>query len=114
MIGFCTLIFKIIENCTTKFFITNKKVMGKIGFIYKKTMEAPLNKINNTNVNQSLFGKIFNYGTVVVNTSSGRFTYHGVNNPEKFRNILMKQIDEFDENRIKKQATEMAKVMNKN
>lgn len=110
-IGFFTLIARAIKNHTTELCVTNKKIMGKTGVFSTKTMESPLNKINNVTINESLGGKIYNYGTVTISTSSGVYHYESVSCPEQFRSALMQQIDMFEEDKIKNQAMEMAKFM---
>ena len=90
---------------------TNKKVIGKYGVISTKRLDTPLNKVDNVSVEQGLGGKIFGYGTVVVSSASNKFGFEYVKNPEIFRNKLMEQIEKFDEERIKKQAMEMAQSM---
>lgn len=77
-------------------------------------MDTPLNKINNVSIEQGLGGKLFGYGTIVVSSSSAQYNFKGIKNPEVFRSRLMEQIDKFDEDRIKKQAMEMAKAMKEN
>ena len=42
--------------------VTNKNVVGKAGFIRKKTMSSPLDKVQNISVSKGLFGSIFGYG----------------------------------------------------
>ena len=110
-VGFFTIWGAIIRICTTDLAFTNKRLLGKIGLINTKVLDTPLNKINNVSIEQGLGGKIFGYGTIVVSSSSAQYNFKGIKNPEVFRSRLMEQIDKFDEDRIKKQAQEMAKAM---
>ena len=107
-IGFITIIKPLIVIATTKLCITNKKVIGKTGLINTKTLDAPLNKINNVSVQQGLFAKIFNYGFVRVDTSSGNYSFAYIKDPNGFKSALLEQIDIVDEERIKKQAQILA------
>ena len=95
----------------TELAITNKRLIGKVGLINTKTLDSPLNKINNASVSSGLFGKILGYGIMHITTSSGSYTFKGVAHPEHFKSTLMNQIDQFDEDRIKKQAQEMANAI---
>lgn len=110
-VGFFTIWGAVIRICTTDLAFTNKRLLGKVGLINTKVLDTPLNKINNVSVEQGLCGKIFGYGTIVVSSSSAQYNFKGIKNPETFRNRLMEQIDKFDDDRIKKQAVEMAKAM---
>lgn len=90
---------------------TTKRVVGKIGFANTKAMDAPLNKIQNMSVSQPFFGKIFNYGTVTITTAAGEFQFGAIKNAEAFKRIVMAQVDQFEEDRMKQQADQMAKAM---
>lgn len=101
----------LIRFLTTELGFTNKRLIGKVGLIHTKSLDSPLNKINNVSSSSGLFGKIFGCGNVNITTSSGAYLYKGIVKPEQFKTNLMKQIDQFDEDRIKQQATEMANAM---
>ena len=113
-IGFVTIWGAIIRLCTTELVFTNKRLLGKIGLVNTKALDTPLNKINNISVEQGLGGKIFNYGTMVILTSSTSYRFKHIKKPEAFKSKLLEQIDKFDEERIRKQAMEMAKAMKEN
>jgi Bacterial PH domain len=55
----------------TEFAVTDKRVIGKFGIIKRSSLELVLGKVESISVNQNLFGRIFNYGTVVVTGSGG-------------------------------------------
>ena len=99
---------------TTELAVTTKKIFGKTGFINTKIMDAPLNKINNITVEQNLSGKIFKFGKVVITTSSGNYNFPFIKNADSFRRIVMNQIDVYDNERVKKQAEELAHSMTSN
>lgn len=101
----------IVRIYATNLAFTNKKVLGKIGIINTKSLDAPLNKINNVSVSSGLGGKIFGYGTIIITTSSGAYSFKGIADANAFKTNLMAQINQFDEDRIKKQAMEMAQAM---
>lgn len=101
---------------TIKFFnielvVTNKRIVGKVGVINSGALDAPLNKIQNVSTSSGLFGKIFRYGNIVIQTAAGEFRFYGVKHPESFKGIIMNQIDQYEEDKIKQQATEMAQAM---
>lgn len=101
----------LIRFFTTELTFTNKRLIGKNGFINTKSLDSPLNKINNVSVSNGIFGKIFGYGNVYITTSSGSYIYKGIAHPDNYKACLMNQIDQFDEDRIKMQASEMANAM---
>ncbi len=95
----------------TELAITNKRIVGKVGVINTKSLDAPLNKIQNVAVSNGLGGKIFNYGNVKITTAAGSFDFAGIKNPDAFKGMIMAQIDQAEENRIKEQAEQMAAAM---
>lgn len=100
-----------IRYATTKLGFTNKRVVGRVGFIKKQTLDTPLNKVNNVSISQGFFGKIFNWGTVGVSTSSGSYNFPCISKPKDFKNKLMAQVDQFEEDRITAQAQQLASAI---
>ena len=111
LIGFIWLISDLITFFTTKLTITNKRVIGKTGLININQLDSPLNKINGIQVEKGLFGQIFNYGTIKITTSSTVFNFKYIAYPDEFRTTLNNQIEQYDDERIKKQAQELAAAM---
>ena len=107
-IGLITIWKPLIDRFTTVLCFTNKKVIGKTGLVKTKSLEAPLNKINNASVDQGFFGKILGYGTVRIDTSSGTYIFSHISKPDKFKTALMNQIEKYDDERIQKQAQAIA------
>lgn len=111
LVGFIWMIKDIIKFFTTKIIITNKRIRGKTGLINTNELDSPLNKINGIQVEQGLFGKLFNYGTISITTSSTVFHFDMISKPQDFKNILNNQIELYDNERIQKQAKEIAKAI---
>lgn len=111
-VGFLLIILDFINYILgQKLDFTNKQVRGKIGILNTKRLNSPLNKINNAGVNQTLLGKIFNYGTICINTSSANYEFRYISNPNEFADSLNKQIDIYNDEKIKQQAMEFVKAM---
>lgn len=91
--------------------ITNKRIVGKVGVANTNSLDSPLDKIQNVSVSQKFFGKIFNYGTVEIMTAAGKYEFGAVKNAEAFKGMIMSQIDQFSEDKMKQQAEMMAKSM---
>lgn len=91
--------------------ITNKRVIGKVGVIKTDSLDAPLNKIQNVSVKYTFWGKIFNSGIVNINTAAGELAFYYVKNADAFKSAIMAQIDQYEEDRVKQQASEMAAAM---
>jgi uncharacterized membrane protein YdbT with pleckstrin-like domain len=91
--------------------ITNKRIVGKVGVLNTRALDAPLNKIQNVAVDQPFFGKIFNYGTVKVDTAAGNYVFTAIKNADAFKNMILAQVDQYEEDRVRQQAAEMASAM---
>lgn len=102
---------KIISIQKTELGLTNKKILGKYGVINTKTMDSPIGKVNSVTVEQGLGGKIFGYAKIVISTSSGGYTFNYIKNADSFRSAVMEQIDIADEERIRKQAEQLASAI---
>jgi uncharacterized membrane protein YdbT with pleckstrin-like domain len=51
---------------TTETDVTNMRVVHKTGFIKRRTFEMSLDKIESVDVDQSILGRIMNYGDVTI------------------------------------------------
>lgn len=105
------LIVRLVKVKNIALAFTNKRIVGKVGVIKTQALDAPLNKIQNCSVKQGLGGKIFNYGTIRVDTAAGKFEFVGVKDANGFKNALMAQTDKFEEDRMQQQASQMAQAM---
>ena len=75
---------------TTELAITNKRVIAKFGFISRRTVELNINKVESIQVDQSIVGRIFNYGSLVVSgAGTPQAPIPGISNPMLFRRAFM-------------------------
>ena len=71
---------------TSEFGVTNKRVMMKAGFIRRKSLELFLPKVEGIQVEQGIFGRMLNYGTIVVSGTGGSHTpFPNVREPLELR-----------------------------
>ena len=56
---------------TTELSITNKRIISKAGILSHTVMELRLDKIESIRVSQSIFGRIFGYGSVTLAGTGG-------------------------------------------
>ena len=74
---------------TTETDVTNLRVIHKTGFITRKTFEMSLDKVESVDVNQSILGRIFNYGNVTIRgVGEGVETIKTIASPLAFRNSI--------------------------
>ena len=74
---------------TTETDVTNLRVVHKTGFIKRRTFEMSLDKVESVDVNQSILGRILNYGSVTVRgVGEGKETIATIASPLAFRNFI--------------------------
>ena len=74
---------------TTETDVTNMRVVHKTGFIKRRTFEMALDKVESVDVNQSILGRILNYGDVTINgVGEGKETISTIASPLEFRNHI--------------------------
>jgi uncharacterized membrane protein YdbT with pleckstrin-like domain len=80
---------------TTELAITNKRVIAKFGFISRKTIEISVKKVESIQVDQSILGRIFNYGSLIIaGAGDPQAPVSGISNPMGFRRAFMEAQDQ--------------------
>lgn len=81
-----------------KFLLTDRRVIHLRGIINKATMDSSLEKINDVQMRQTFFGRMFNYGDLEVQTAnenSDNFFSH-IRAPLEFKRAMMNAKAEHD------------------
>ncbi len=65
------LMDRLILYLSSEFGVTSKRVLGKTGFIRLKSLDIVLAKVEAIRINQSVIGRIFNFGDVEVTGTGG-------------------------------------------
>jgi uncharacterized membrane protein YdbT with pleckstrin-like domain len=74
---------------TTETDVTTLRVVHKTGFITRKTFEISIDKVASVNVNQSIMGRILNYGDVTIeNMGDAEQKIRMIANPLAFRSHI--------------------------
>jgi uncharacterized membrane protein YdbT with pleckstrin-like domain len=74
---------------TTETDVTNMRVVHKTGFIQRRTFEMALDKVESVDVNQSIMGRLLNYGNVtIMGVGEGRETIKTIAAPLEFRSHI--------------------------
>ena len=91
--------------------ITSRRVIGKTGVIHTKTLEATLNRVQNVSVTQGFWGKVFNNGTIRIDTAAGKYEFDHVKMPYEVKNILFEQMERVEYDHMRMQAYEIANAI---
>ncbi|MEO5890153.1 MAG: PH domain-containing protein [Ferruginibacter sp.] len=130
-----TLLLWLVENKTTGFIITlavaiyplyeylnyksnlwcvtNLRVVDENGFFSRHSKESPLDKINNVEYDQGIWGRIFGFGDVDIQTAAemGETTYELIHHPKLLKDTITHAQEEYKKTQISNQATELAKAI---
>jgi uncharacterized membrane protein YdbT with pleckstrin-like domain len=81
-----------IRQWSSEFDVTNKRVVVKVGFISRRTIEINMSKVESVEVNQDIFGRMLGYGTIVViGTGGTKEPFDLINDPLAFRRAVQSQ-----------------------
>ena len=93
LIAILTGIASFINFSTSEFGITNKRVIVKVGFIRRNSLEVLLNKVEGIQVNQGILGRILGFGSITVSGTGGtKDPFHKIDAPLEFRKKAQEQI----------------------
>jgi len=72
---------------TTEIDVTDRRIVYKRGFIRRHTVEMNMDKVESVDVDQSILGRILNYGDITIRgTGVGIEPLHNIDAPLQFRN----------------------------
>lgn len=75
-----------------RYVLTNRRIIFKRGIIRRRSLDLVLRKIEGVNTDQSLGGRLFNYGTVIVTTGEASNVYSWIQDPVRFAAQINGQI----------------------
>lgn len=83
-----------IARKTSEFAVTNKRVIVKVGLIRRETEEMLLAKVEQLKVDQSIPGRLLNYGTIMLHgTGGGGAAFSRVAHPIELRRNMYAEIE---------------------
>ncbi len=83
---FTLTIYAWLKRWLSEFVITNRRIVIKEGFIARRTFEMNLSKIETVNVDQTVMGRVLNFGSItIIGTGGTKETFHNIAKPMAFR-----------------------------
>ncbi|MEW5871416.1 MAG: PH domain-containing protein [Chloroflexota bacterium] len=98
LIGFVLMLLPIITMTrdilvwsNRQFIVTNRRVIQISGVINKNVTDSSLEKVNDVKMEQSAFGRMFNYGDIEILTASelGANLFKRIEKPVKFKTAMI-------------------------
>ena len=93
--------------------ITSVRVVDESGFFTRYSKESPLDKINNVEYDQSIWGRLFGYGNVDIQTAAemGETTYELIHHPKLLKDTITHAQEEYKKTAINNQAFQLAQAI---
>ena len=106
-------VWKILQRKTNIWVITNLRVIDEYGVMSSHSVESPLDKINNVEFDQSVWGRLFNYGDVTLQTAAemGETVYRFLERPKQVQTTIFNAQGDFRKDLISQNAQELADAM---
>lgn len=80
---------------TSEFGITTRRILMKVGFIRRFSLEILLSRVEAIQVYQSIPGRMFNFGTIIVSGTGGsKDPFPNIPDPLTFRRFAQQQLEE--------------------
>lgn len=93
--------------------VTNLRVVDESGFFSRYSKESPLDKINNVEYDQSLWGRMMGYGSVDIQTAAelGETKYEFIHHPKLLKDTITHAQEEYKKRQVSSQATQLAEAI---
>jgi hypothetical protein len=91
-VGVVMALLAYIAFVSSEFGVTTQRVVIKVGFLRRRSLELFLQKVESIGVDQGILGRIFGYGSVsVIGTGGTKELFRKVAAPLEFRRIVQQQ-----------------------
>ena len=112
--GGLPFILRILTVLTTHLVITNKRVIGKQGILSIKTMDIPIEKIDNVTFSAGVWGNLLKYYDISIKSvGSDGWMFHGICNAQAFKDCANDAIEKHAAQARIDQAEQIASAMNR-
>jgi uncharacterized membrane protein YdbT with pleckstrin-like domain len=93
-LGIIIIVVALIRRSSTELAVTNRRVIAKFGLIARSTVEMNLAKIESVRVEQTVMGRLFGFGSIIVTgTGSTMDPIRFIANPIAFRQAIQAATD---------------------
>ncbi len=93
-----SMLFDIFKWRNHQYFITNRRVIQTSGIFSKNITDSSLEKVNDVHMDQSVFGRLFDYGDVEILTASelGVNQFKRIAKPVSFKTAMLNAKEELE------------------
>lgn len=96
------LLQKLIVMSSYEYVLTNRRVVRQLGILNRSSIDSYLDKINNVEHRQNLWGRVLGYGDVIIDTASetGMTIFPMISNPLGFKNAVIGAMESYRATRM--------------
>ena len=95
-----TIAGALIAYTSSEFAVTNKRVVIKVGWMRRRSLETLLSKVEGISVDQSILGRMLDFGTISVTGTGGtRESFPRIGAPLEFRRQVQDVVSRLEEAR---------------
>ena len=93
VLGLLIVIYRVWQWWAQDYMITNRRILKVTGILNKRSSDSSLEKVNDAILNQSIWGRMLNFGTLEILTAAdmANDTYHMLNAPKEFKKVMLTQ-----------------------
>jgi membrane protein YdbS with pleckstrin-like domain len=91
------LAWKLFVLRSHEYVLTNYRVIRNTGILTRQSMDSRLDKINNVEHRQSLWGRLLNFGDVEIDTASetGTAVFRNISHPLEFKRAIIAAAEQY-------------------
>ena len=83
------MLISYIRQRTSEFAVTDKRVIIKLGWLSRRTIEINMSRVESVQVDQDILGRFLNYGTItVIGTGGTKEPFTLIDDPLAFRRAV--------------------------
>jgi membrane protein YdbS with pleckstrin-like domain len=88
---------RFVRWATSHFVVTNERLIHRSGLVAKRSMEVPLNRINDVRFHQGVFERIIGAGDLIVESAGerGQEVFDDVRHPEHVQKVIYEQAEQY-------------------
>ena len=93
IVAVLVFLVRLVHFRSAEFAVTSKRVMLKVGWMRRHSLELILSKVEAISVDQNFRGRVFGYGTITITGTGGtKETFESLAHPFEFRSQVQGQI----------------------
>ncbi|ABF41095.1 conserved hypothetical membrane protein [Candidatus Koribacter versatilis Ellin345] len=94
VVALVLFLIALIRRNSVEMAVTNRRVTVKVGLLSRRTQEMLLGRIESIGVDQTVAGRMLNYGTVTIRGTGGTADpFHNIYHPLEFRHYVQDQLE---------------------